>query len=162
MRMYETLMILHPEITEERINSLLGRIEGVIEKTGGKITVIDQWGLRKLAYRISKQPRGYYTLMKYAASPTIITELERNLKLLEDCLRFLTIKLDEELDEAAIVAAERVHKKPAAAPPEEAAPEEEPAPELPFDEDVHEEEGAERAEEKTDKIAPAGEKEEGQ
>jgi len=50
--MYETLMILHPDVTEDRIGALLGRIEGIIEQGQGKITEIDQWGNRKLAYRI--------------------------------------------------------------------------------------------------------------
>ena len=159
MRIYETLMILHPEINEDRINAILGRIEGIVQKTGGKITVIDQWGLRKLAYRIAKQPRGYYTLIKYAASPEIIIELERNLKLIEDCLRFLTLKLTEEIDTASMAAVERVHKRPASAP-EEVAAEEEIAPEPLLDDDVGEEGGEEPSEGPVDKEVPAVDKEE--
>ena len=136
MRIYETLMILHPEITEEGIGSLLEKIEGIIEKSGGKITEIDQWGVRKLAYRIAKQPRGYYTLLKYAASPTIIREMERNLKLLEECLRFMTVKISDEATPETIAQVERVHKKPPAAAGE--VEEEEPAvlePQGEFDEE---------------------------
>jgi small subunit ribosomal protein S6 len=142
MRMYETLMILHPEIVEERIQAVLGRMEPIIEGGGGKITVIDQWGVRKLAYRIAKQPRGYYVLVKYAADPTIIGELERTLKLTEECLRFITVKLTDEVEAASIAEVTRVHKKPPVTVEEV---EEAPVPEESFEEG-EEEEGEEEEE----------------
>jgi len=73
-------------------------------------------------------------LMKYAAAPAIINELERNLKLWEDCLRFLTVKTDDKVDMAQLAELQRLHKKPAtAAPPEEVEVG------LPEDEDIEEE-----------------------
>lgn len=154
MRMYETLMILHPEIADDRIVAVIGRMEGIIEGAGGKITVIDQWGIRKLAYRIAKQPRGYYLLLKYAASPTIINELERTLKLTEECLRFITIKLDEEVEAAVLAEVARVHKKPTAVIEEVEEP---PVPEEAFEgeEEELEEKAAEQA--KPDKPGVEGE-----
>lgn len=119
MRFYENMMILHPDINEDGIKNIIGKLEGIIEKSGGKITEIQQWGLRKLAYRIKKHPQGYYFLTKFVAPPHIISELERNQRLWEECLRFITVKLKDEVDEQTIMSIERVHKLPTPATEEE-------------------------------------------
>lgn len=114
MRMYETMMILHPDVTDDRVLSVLNKVEGIIEQAGGKVAEVDQWGVRKLAYRISKQSRGYYTLVKFATAPTIIAELERTLSLAEDCIRFMTVNLEQELTAEGLAAIQKVHKKSSA------------------------------------------------
>jgi len=58
---------------------------------------VEEWGNRDLAYPIQKQSRGYYSLMQYRASAGIVEELERNMKLMEEVMRFLTVRLDEDL-----------------------------------------------------------------
>lgn len=131
MRMYEILLLLHPEITDERISAIVGRMEGLISGAGGKVTEIDQWGVRKLAYKVRKQPKGYYTLVKCAAPTAILTELERTLKLTEDCLRFMTVNLEQEVEAAQLATIERVHKKPSQAPEETESAEEFYEPEAP-------------------------------
>jgi small subunit ribosomal protein S6 len=66
----------------------------VIEGQDGSVTDIDEWGARDLAYRIEKQARGYYTLIRYNASGRAVDELERNLRLTDGILRYLTVRAD--------------------------------------------------------------------
>ncbi|GEM_PF-173414 len=115
MRLYETGVIFHPELPEDRLKELIERIEGEIEKGDGKIAEINQWGLKKLAYRIQQQQNGYYTFFKYAAPSSIVNQLEYQLRVLEGVLRFLTIKLEQEIDEQDLDSIQKVHKKPEAA-----------------------------------------------
>lgn len=119
MRLYENLMILHPDINDDGIKNIIGKLEGIIEKSGGKITEIQQWGLRKLAYKINKLSQGYYFLIKFAVPPHVINELERNQRIWEECLRFITVKLDDEIDEQTLLTMERVHKMPTTSVEEE-------------------------------------------
>lgn len=144
MRLYENLMILHPDINEDGIKNLIGKLEGIIEKSGGKIVEIQQWGLRKLAYKIKKLSQGYYFLIKFAAPPLLINELERNERLWEECLRFITVKLEDEVDEQKLLSMERVHKMPTPVAEEE----EEEESFAGFDEEEAEEEVEEESEDR--------------
>ena len=93
MTLYETLFVVHPE-KGPRMKEFIERFKKVIEGQDGTITDIDEWGARDLAYRIEKQARGYYTLMRYNASGRAVDELERNLKLTDGILRYLTVRAD--------------------------------------------------------------------
>jgi len=112
MRLYETGIIFQPELPDDQLNELISRIEGAIEKGGGKITEINQWGVRKLAYRIARQKSGYYTFFKYAGMPTLVAELEYQLRVFESVIRFLTIKLEDNIEEEDLGSIQKVHKKP--------------------------------------------------
>jgi small subunit ribosomal protein S6 len=72
------------------------RFKKVIEGQEGAMSQVDEWGPRDLAYKIEKQSRGYYTLLRYRASGRAVEELERNLKLTDGILRYLTVRYDEE------------------------------------------------------------------
>jgi small subunit ribosomal protein S6 len=91
--LYETLFVVHPE-KGPRIKEFIERFKKVIEGQDGAVTNIDEWGARDLAYRIEKQARGYYTLLRYNASGKAVDELERNLKLTDGILRYLTVRAD--------------------------------------------------------------------
>jgi small subunit ribosomal protein S6 len=93
--LYETLFVVHPE-KGLRMKELIERFKKVIEGQEGSLTQVDEWGARDLAYRIEKQSRGYYTLLRYRASGRGVEELERNLKLTDGILRYLTVRADEE------------------------------------------------------------------
>ena len=93
MTLYETLFVVHPE-KGPRIKEFIERFKKVIEGQDGAVTNIDEWGARDLAYRIEKQARGYYTLLRYNASGKAVDELERNLKLTDGILRYLTVRAD--------------------------------------------------------------------
>jgi len=78
------------------MKEFIERFKKVLEGQGGTVTHVDEWGSRDLAYRIQKQSRGYYTLMRYNASGRAVEELERNLKLTDGILRYLTVRADED------------------------------------------------------------------
>ena len=94
MILYETLFVVHPE-RGARVKEFVERFKKIIEGQGGTFTSADEWGLRDLAYHIDKQSKGFYTLLRYHSTGKGVEELERNLKLTDGILRFLTVRADE-------------------------------------------------------------------
>ena len=95
MQKYETLFILHPEIPEAQVRETLDRVRRLIEGMEGQVTEIQDWGIRDLAYPIRKQPRGTYVLAQYSARPDVVKELERTLKLADEVLRFISVRMPQ-------------------------------------------------------------------
>lgn len=95
MRQFETLLLFSPELSAENREGLLKSITGIIEREGGNIVEIDQWGMRDLAYPVRKQMRGYYVRLAYAGPGAIVAELERNLRITEGIFKFITVRLDD-------------------------------------------------------------------
>lgn len=95
MPYYETVYITRQDLSENQVNELTSGFEDIIKKEGGKVTKTEQWGLRNLAYKINKSRKGHYTLIETDAPGGAIIELERNLRLNEDVMRYMTIKLEE-------------------------------------------------------------------
>lgn len=95
MTLYETLFVVHPE-KGPRMKEFVEKFKKVIEGQAGSLSQVDEWGSRDLAYRIQKQSKGYYTLLRYRASGRAVEELERNLKLTDGILRYLTVRADED------------------------------------------------------------------
>lgn len=95
MTLYETFFIVHPE-KGGRVKEFVDKFSKVVEGLDGTVSQVDEWGLRDLAYRIDKQAKGFYTLMRYQSSSRAVEELERNMKLTDGVLRYLTVRLDEE------------------------------------------------------------------
>ena len=91
MREYETLMVLHPELPDAQTRETIERARRLVEEMGGKIEQVQEWGIRELAYPIRRFTRGYYVLVEYRATSAVINELERNLKIADEILRFLTV-----------------------------------------------------------------------
>ena len=94
MRHYENLVIVKPTLTEEEIKNSIAAIEAVITENGGQIVARDEMGMRKLAYPIEKNPRGYFHVVYYTIEPSAIAEIERRFRINEELLRFVTIKYD--------------------------------------------------------------------
>lgn len=94
MTLYETLFIVHPE-RAARVKEFVERFKKVIEGQDGTLSQVDEWGMRDLAYRIDKQSRGHYVLLRYHATGRTVEELERNLKLTDGILRYLTVRAEE-------------------------------------------------------------------
>lgn len=97
--LYETLFVVHPE-KGPRVKEFIERFKKVVEGQEGVMSQVDEWGIRDLAYKIEKQGRGYYTLLRYRGSGRAVEELERNLKLTDGILRYLTVRYDEETADA--------------------------------------------------------------
>ncbi len=92
MNCYETLFVVKPTLTEEEIASQIAKVKDVLAKEGAELVGTDDMGMKKLAYPVQKNNRGYYTVLFYKAEGTVIDELERNLKINEDVIKFLTVK----------------------------------------------------------------------
>ncbi len=83
---YESMYILKPDMEEEKKDALVKRFSDIVEKSGGKVEKIDEWGKKRLAYPIQYINDGYYVLMTFEAEPTLPAELERNYKIADDVL----------------------------------------------------------------------------
>ncbi len=106
---YETTYVARPDLTDEQMTTLTAKFEDVLAKGGGTILVAEDWGKRKLAYLIGKQTRGHYIYVNYCGPAPIILELERRLRLDDDLMRFLTVKIEADVvpEERKLVAEER-------------------------------------------------------
>lgn len=118
---YETTLILRPELAGEAIESTLDRVRDSVKKMDGTLLEINHWGRKKLAYPIAKQTRGIYIHTHYLGKDNLVAELERNLRISDSVMRYLTIRM-----EADITATEREVKDYVT--PEYNAEEEEAAP----------------------------------
>ena len=79
------------------MKEFIDKFKKVVEAQEGVVSQIDEWGVRDLAYRIEKQAKGIYTLMQYRSSARAVEELERNLKLTDGVLRYLTVRAEEQV-----------------------------------------------------------------
>jgi small subunit ribosomal protein S6 len=104
-RNYETVFITNPNTTEARLTELHNRTKQTIEASKGKILNLDDWGKRKLAYPIKKETKGHYYCLTYNADTACVAELERSMRINEDVVRFLTVKIDEKVDPMAAIMA---------------------------------------------------------
>jgi small subunit ribosomal protein S6 len=98
LRRYETIFIIPADLTEDEINALIERYQSIITKNKGMVIKVEKWGKRKMAYEIKKQIRGFYVLMDLVSDNAVITELERNFKIDEKILKFMTIKKEDAVD----------------------------------------------------------------
>ena len=92
---YELVIIVTPEATEEKLEARLNSISQYITGHGGSVASIDKWGKRRLAYPIKKSFEGNYILFKFTLPPGASRELENNLRISEDLLRYLMVRTDE-------------------------------------------------------------------
>ena len=100
-REYETIYILRPNTPNEGVAEVNTRIKNVIESMGGKVIKVDNWGKRRLAYEVAKERKGIYLYWQYLAQPGVVEETERNLRMLDSVIRYLTVKVDESIDVGA-------------------------------------------------------------
>lgn len=94
MALYEHVFLARQDLTQQQVDDLVTHYKGVIEANGGKIGRVENWGLKSLTYRVKKNRKAYYTLMDLDAPAKALNEMERQMGLSEDVLRFLTIKVD--------------------------------------------------------------------
>ena len=141
MRHYENLVILKPTLTAEEMETVIANIENNITKDGGEIVAREAKGMKKLAYEINKNPRGYFHIMYFKIAPAAIEEIERLYRINEDVLRFVTVKYDSKREVKAwndlvtktekAAAAKTAAQAAAATPAPEAPAAETPATEAP-------------------------------
>jgi small subunit ribosomal protein S6 len=95
MRNYELTFIIPSDISEDDINGVVTQVQGWVEGVQGKVTKVDHWGRRRLAYDIAEYREGHYVLLNVELEPQSTTELERNLKLSDKVMRYLLVRTDE-------------------------------------------------------------------
>jgi small subunit ribosomal protein S6 len=94
-REYETIYILRSTIDPDEAERIAARVREVIDRLGGKLLKVDNWGRRRLAYPIQRASRGVFVYLQYAGYEDLVAELERNLRLLDHVIRYQTVMLKE-------------------------------------------------------------------
>ncbi len=93
MENYEAMLIVIPELDEEQVENTISRFQTIIERTGGEVGNVNHWGRRKLAYEIDKRSDGFYAVMEFTAGERTLGELKRILRVSDDVLRHMIVKL---------------------------------------------------------------------
>lgn len=93
MNKYESVIIINPSVEEEGIKTLIQKFTDIINNDG-KLEKVDELGKRKLAYEVKKCTEGYYAIFYFEANPSVILELERNYRILDEVIKFMTIRND--------------------------------------------------------------------
>jgi small subunit ribosomal protein S6 len=102
LRRYETILIAHVDLSEDELSNLIARYGGIVTGQKGILVKVERWGKRRLAYMIRKQARGFYLLIDYAGVSAVVNELERNLKIDDKILKFMTVLKAEAVDIEAL------------------------------------------------------------
>ncbi len=105
MKRYETLLVLNPELPEAQTRETIDRARRLLTDAGAEDFQVQEWGMRDLAYEIRKHKRGYYVLLEYRATSELVMELERNLKIADEVLRFISVAAAKNLRKKAADAA---------------------------------------------------------
>jgi len=95
MPFYENVFIARQDISASQVESLADTFANIIAENGGQVTKREFWGLKNLAYRIKKNRKGHYVLLNIDAPAAAVHEMERNMRINEDVLRYLTVRVDE-------------------------------------------------------------------
>jgi small subunit ribosomal protein S6 len=97
-REYETIYLMRPDVTKESAAKIANRIDDVVKRQGGKLTLVETWGRRQLSYTVRRCRRAVYVYFKYIGASGLVSELERNLRMLDDIIKFQTVMINPEVD----------------------------------------------------------------
>jgi small subunit ribosomal protein S6 len=114
-RLYEAIYILRPDVSKEAAEKVAARVQEVVDRGKGSLTLVESWGRRPLAYSINHKKRGVYVYVNYLGDGALVAELERNFRMLDEVIRFQTVKL---ADDAEVPTAEDVRIEAYEPPPE--------------------------------------------
>ena len=95
MALYEHVFLARQDLSQPQVDALVEQYKGVITAGGGSVGRVENWGLKSLTYRVKKNRKAYYTLMDLTCPPAALKEMERQMGLSEDVLRFITIKVEK-------------------------------------------------------------------
>ncbi|HXY41019.1 MAG TPA: 30S ribosomal protein S6 [Vicinamibacteria bacterium] len=99
-RVYEILFIADPNLGEPEVDALTTQVQGFVEQAGGKLQKVEKWGKKRLAYDVGRHREGSYVLLVVEGGGGLVREAERRLKVTDGVIRFLTVRVDEELRKA--------------------------------------------------------------
>ena len=107
MALYEHILLTRQDISTTQVEALVEQYKGVLEAAGGTVGKIEQWGLKTLTYRMRKNRKAHYTLMNIDAPSEAVHEMERQMRINEDVLRFMTIAVEEHEDGPSMMMQKR-------------------------------------------------------
>lgn len=116
MRNYEVVFIAAPTITTEELDGFINHAQTVVESKNGKIVKVDNWGKKSLAYKINRFREGYYVVLSIEADGVAIAELERRFRVTDYIIRFISVRIDEDLKRSEKIKAARRRKAPKQVP----------------------------------------------
>jgi small subunit ribosomal protein S6 len=123
MRRYESVWVVDGDLSDEEVKSAIDKFTRIIAAQGGTVVGVDEWGRKKLAYKVKSAARGYYILADFAGTPETVKELERNYRIDDRIIRYLTVKKSDKVNLEALQAEiDARAAKAAPAPPEAEAP----------------------------------------
>ena len=127
LRHYEMIFIVHPNVPEGEMSKVTDKVTAVITQRKGEVITLKDWGKKRFAYKVKKSTKGYYFLLYFTATPDVLAELERTLRIDEKILRYQTIKMEKAKIEAlkAEIIAENQVAEESPPPPDEESPVEE-------------------------------------
>ncbi len=102
MRRYETIVIIDPDLGEERRTPIFDRLRELVPQKGGLLVELDEWGARKMAYEIKKKKRGFYLRVDYCGTGDLVQEMERQFRIDDRVLKYMTILLEDDVDMESI------------------------------------------------------------
>ena len=94
MNTYESIFILRSTLNDEDVQKIISKSEGVV-KQGGELIATENWGKKRLAYEVMKEKKGIYVLLRFCAKGDLVSEIERNYRIDDNVIKFLTVKLDK-------------------------------------------------------------------
>jgi small subunit ribosomal protein S6 len=102
MALYEHVFLARQDVSGQRVDELVSQYSGLIEAGGGKVAKTEYWGLKSLAFRVKKNRKAHYTLMNIDAPHAAVAEMERQMGINEDVLRFMTVRVEALEDEPSV------------------------------------------------------------
>ena len=102
MALYEHVLLARQDVSAQQVEALVEQFKGIVEANGGSVPKVEYWGVKSLGYRIKKNRKAHYSLLNINAPAAAIAEMERQMRINEDVLRFMTIRV-EELEEGQSV-----------------------------------------------------------
>ena len=119
MRIYEELFIIKPDIPDEEADQFIEQTRTMITNAGGTVDKLEKWGKRRLAYKVGKYREGAYVLIQFTAGPEAVKEIERRLRVADQVIKFITVRIDEtlkRLEKRRKEREKRAHRKSVAGP----------------------------------------------
>lgn len=111
MPLYESVFITRQDVPAQEVEALAERFGEILAEQGGKVAKREYWGLKNLAYRIKKNRKGHYTMFQIDAPPAAVLEMERNMRISEDVLRYLTVRIEAIDEEASVMMQSRAARE---------------------------------------------------
>ncbi|MCY6381411.1 30S ribosomal protein S6 [Hoeflea prorocentri] len=107
MALYEHVFLARQDVSSQQVEALVEQFKGILEANGGSVGRVENWGLKSLSYRMNKNRKAHYTLMDIDAPSAAVQEMERQMRINEDILRYMTIRVDEHEEGPSVMMQKR-------------------------------------------------------